>query len=68
MTINRRFVEFVATLLIVFAFIYFFWASFYNKPNYNKELIASIKDFLQNALLIVIGYFFGSSIKGTVEK
>lgn len=59
MLLRQSFIQVLSLILIFCGFLFFFWASFYNAPNYNKELIASIKDFIQNILLAVVMFFFG---------
>lgn len=68
MFLRQSFLQVLAVLLILLGFLFFFWASFYNAPNYNKELIASIKDFIQNILLLVVGAFFGQKTAEISKK
>ena len=67
MAVSKKFLQSIAILILLMSYGYLYWASFADTPLRNKELIASVKDFLQNALLLVIGYFFGASVKNSVE-
>lgn len=55
---NQKFGQILAIIVVLAALVYFFLASFFITPNHNKELIASVKDFLQNALIMILGFYY----------
>lgn len=63
MAVSKRFLQTIAILILLLCFTYLFLASFIENPVKNKENIASIIGFIINALMLVIGFFFGSSAK-----
>lgn len=65
MIINKRYLQAVAILLILLGFGYFYLAAFTSTPKENSDIINRTLGFLENILLIVVGFMFGNSINKT---
>ncbi len=55
-------------LIIIFGFFFVMYSLlFHEYPAANKDQINSLIEFLKNASLIVVGFFFGSSASGKAK-
>jgi len=63
MNVSKKYLQALALIFIFLGFVHFYYASFFDFPIKNKEIIIATQNWIQTAMLVIITFFFGSSVK-----